>query len=261
MIGSIIGDIIGSIYEFKNFKNETFEPLFRSECSYTDDSILTVATARAILDGSSYASKYKEFGNKYKPEVGRYGSGFRDWLKATDSTCYNSYGNGSAMRVSPVGFAFNDIETVLEEAKKSAECSHNHPEGIKGAQATALAILMARNNSTKEEIKKEISSRFDYNLNRTCDEIRPNYKFDSSCQGTVPEAIIAFIESNSYENAVRKAISLGGDSDTMACITGGIAQAFYKEIPKDIVERGLSTVPEDMMKTIEEFNKVYCVVF
>jgi ADP-ribosylglycohydrolase len=258
MIGAIIGDVIGSIYEFNNIKTEDFE-LFGKDCSYTDDSILTVATARAILDNEKYELKYREFGKKYPCPVGRYGSGFKNWLNSNSIEPYNSFGNGSAMRVSPVGFAFNELQTVLKEAKRSAEVTHNHPEGIKGTQATAMAIFLARSGSEKSYIKRAISEKFGYNLNRTCNEIRPTYTFDSSCQGTVPEAIIAFLESSSFEDAIRKAISLGGDSDTLACITGGIAQAFYREIPKDIIEKGLSTVPEDLMKTIEEFNEEYIV--
>lgn len=259
MIGSIIGDVIGSIYEFDPIKSEDFE-LFSSNCDYTDDSVLTIATARAILDGEKYEIKYKEFGRKYPTPMGHYGSGFNSWLYSSEMKPYKSFGNGSAMRVSPVGYAFDDMEIVLEESKKSAEVTHNHPEGIKGAQATALTILLARMGSTKEYIRKTIQDRFGYDLNRTCEDIRPLYAFDGTCQGTVPESIIAFLDSNSYEDAIRKAVSLGGDADTQACITGGIAQAYYKTIPKEIVERGLLTVPEDLMKTIREFNTKYGVL-
>jgi len=158
------------------------------------------------------------------------------------------------MRVSPVGFAFNSIEDVLAEAKKSAEVTHNHPEGIKGAQATALAVYLARKGKSKAEIRREISERFAYDLNRTIDEIRPDYNFDVSCQGSVPEAIIAFLESKDYEDAVRKGISLGGDSDTIACIAGGIAQAFYKEIPTEIILKVRKMLPEEFLTIIDEFN-------
>jgi len=158
------------------------------------------------------------------------------------------------MRVSPVGFAFNSIEDVLAVAKKSAEVTHNHSEGIKGAQATALAVYLARKGKSKTEIRREISERFAYDLNRTIDEIRPDYHFDVSCQGSVPEAIIAFLESKDYEDAVRKGISLGGDSDTIACIAGGIAQAFYKEIPIEIISNTRQRLPEEFLTVIDEFN-------
>ena len=253
MIGCIIGDVVGSVYEFNGTKSQDFE-FFHPDGDYTDDSVLTIATARAILDGKPYEQMYKEFGLKYPLPMGNYGSGFRKWLYASDMKPYQSFGNGSAMRVGPIGYAFNDEATVLAEAQKSAEVTHNHPEGIKGAQATALAILMARKGSTKEEIRKAVQEKFEYNMNRTCVDIRPTYSFDVTCQGTVPEAIIAFLDSTSFEDAIRKAVSLGGDADTLACITGGIAQAFYKYIPAGIVEVGLSTLTEDLMKTVKEFN-------
>ena len=163
------------------------------------------------------------------------------------------------MRVSPVGWAFDLEDEVLKEAEKSAQVTHNHPEGIKGAQATAFAIFLARKTKLKSEIKAAIVANFGYDLNRTCDDIRLTYDFDTTCQGTVPEAIIAFLESSSYEDAIRKAVSLGGDSDTLACITGGIAQACYGTIPEEIVSKGLSSVPEDLMKTVREFNEKYKV--
>ncbi len=161
------------------------------------------------------------------------------------------------MRVSPVGFAFNSMEDVLAEAKKSAEVTHNHPEGIKGAQATALAIFLAREGKSKAEIRKEIGERFAYDLNRTIDEIRLDYHFDISCQGSVPEAIIAFLESKDYEDAVRKGISLGGDSDTIACIAGGIAQAFYKDIPSEVISKARNMLPEEFLTIIDEFTRIY----
>jgi len=256
VIGAIIGDCCGSIYEFENIKSEDFE-LFSPGCSYTDDSILTVATARTILDNGKYEQNYKEFAHRYKCPVGGYGSGFNRWAFSSSTAPYNSCGNGSAMRVSPVGYAFNTAEDVLREAKRSAEVTHNHPEGIKGAQATALAIFMARTGKTKDDIREVIKKGFEYNLDRTCDQIRPTYEFEGTCQGTVPEAIIAFLDSISFEDAIRKAVSLGGDSDTLACITGGIAQAFYKSIPAEMVERTMATVPKDLRDTIDEFNNKY----
>jgi len=254
MIGAIAGDIIGSVYEANPIKSTSF-PLFSPNSRFTDDTVLTIAVAFSILNDFDYASSIKNFGLKY-PYAG-YGGSFYRWLHSAESKPYNSWGNGSAMRVSPVGFAFNSIEDVLTEAKKSAEVTHNHPEGIKGAQATALAIFLAREGKSKAEICREISERFTYDLNRTIDEIRPDYHFDVSCQGSVPEAIIAFLESRDYEDAVRKGISLGGDSDTIACIAGGIAQAFYKEIPSEIISKARKMLPEEILTIIDEFTLIY----
>jgi len=165
------------------------------------------------------------------------------------------------MRVSPVGVAFNNMDQVLEEAKRCAEVTHNHPEGIKGAQAAAAAIYLARQGESKDKIKEYISNKFGYNLNRTLAEIRPSYVFDVTCQGSVPEAIISFLESNNYEDAVRKAISIGGDSDTIACITGGIAQAYYKKIPLEIIERAREVLDPDLLEIIDSFNAKYLVQY
>jgi ADP-ribosylglycohydrolase len=250
MIGAIAGDIIGSVYEHRPIKTKDF-PLFDPRCRFTDDSVLTIAVADSILNDRPYRESIREIGRKY-PNAG-YGATFIQWLLNPDPQPYNSWGNGSAMRVSPVGFAFSTEEDVLINARKSAEISHNHPEGIKGAQATALAIYLARTTHDKKEIRKQISQRFEYDLNRRLDDIRPGYSFDISCQGTVPEAIISFLESESYEDAVRNAISLGGDSDTLACITGGIAEAFYGEIPAEIRRKVEELLPLDLWKIIEEF--------
>ena len=222
MLGAIAGDVIGSVYEGNPTKSPDF-PLFHPLCSFTDDTVMTVATAHAILTGDPYTEAYRAFGRRY-PHAG-YGSGFRAWLRSEEPRPYNSWGNGSAMRVSPVGLAFNDVETVLREARRSAEVTHNHPEGIKGAQAVALAGFMANTGASKAEIRVEMTQRFGYDLTRRIAEIRPDYAFDVSCQGTVPEALTAFLESTSVEDAIRLAISLGGDSDTLAAIAGGIAHA------------------------------------
>jgi len=254
MLGAIAGDVIGSIYERHRIKTEDF-PLFQPRCHFTDDSVLTVAIAWAILEGVDYGVALKTFGRRY-PHAG-YGKAFKQWLLESESKPYNSWGNGSAMRVSPIGFAFDDVDTVLLEAQRSAEVSHNHPEGIKGAQATALAIFLARQGKGKEAIRQEIRERFGYDLDRTVAEIRPAYHFDVSCQGTVPEAIIAFLDSKDYEDAIRKAISLGGDSDTLACITGGIAQAFYGSVPAQIVEYVRARLPEDLLLVVDAFNQKY----
>jgi ADP-ribosylglycohydrolase len=234
MIGAIAGDIIGSVYEWDNIKTTDF-PLFSSGSFFTDDTVLTVAVADCVLHGHDYADKFREYTGDY-PGRG-YGGSFLGWASTPNSAPYNSWGNGSAMRVSPVGFAFNTLKEVTEEAKKTAEVTHNHPEGIKGAQAVAAAIFLARSGERKQEIKSYIERTFQYNLSQSLDSIRKWYEFDVSCQGSVPQAIIAFLESGDYEDAVRKAISIGGDSDTIACITGGIAQAFYGGVPVFIKKR------------------------
>ena len=249
MIGAIAGDMIGSPYERHRVNNPDF---FIRVAGFTDDTVLTAAVAHSILNGVDYARSIKEFAQRY-PHAG-YGGTFRIWMWSWENRPYNSFGNGSAMRVSPVGFAFNTVDEVLEHAKRSAEVSHNHPEGIKGAQATALAILMARQGAEKETIRKEISERFGYNLNRTVERIRPTYSFDVSCQGSVPESIIAFVDSVDYESAVRNAIYLGGDADTMACIAGGIAQAFYKKIPASILRDVREKLPRDLLVVVDRFN-------
>lgn len=254
MLGAIAGDIIGSVYEARPIKTTEF-PLFQSGSRFTDDTVLTVAIATAILDRVDYAASLRAWGRKY-PNAG-YGGAFYAWLGAPDRGPYNSWGNGAAMRVSPVGWAFDTLEEVLREAQRTAEVTHNHPEGVKGAQATALAVFLARSGSPKEEIKSEIIRRFGYDLSRTLEEIRPGYTFDVSCQGTVPEALTAFLESAGYEDAVRQAVSLGGDSDTLACITGGIAQAFYKEIPKAIEVEVRSRLPREFLDIIDRFSAAY----
>lgn len=254
MIGAIAGDIIGSVFEWNSIKSTDF-PLFSPSSRFTDDTVLTVAVADAILQGRDYGVSIKEWGRNY-PEAG-YGSTFIQWLASDSFEPYNSWGNGSAMRVSPVGFAFDTVEEVLAEAEKSAAVTHNHPEGIKGAQAAALAVFLARTGVEKKEIKKEIAGLFQYDLNRTLAEIRPTYSFDVSCQGSVPQSIIAFLESSDFEDAVRKVVSLGGDSDTMACIAGAIAQAFYKDIPGYIVENVRQRLPAEMLEVIDGFSGKY----
>ena len=254
MLGAMIGDIVGSIYEWHNIKTTDF-PLFQADCFFTDDSVLTAATAQALITGEDYTTVYQDFGRRY-PGRG-YGGHFGHWIHAENPQPYNSWGNGSAMRVSPVGFAFNTIDEVLAEAERSAIVTHDHPEGIKGAQATALAVLMARKGASQEEIRSDLVDRFGYDLSRTVDEIQPTYAFDVSCQGSVPEAIIAFLEAEDFENAIRKAISLGGDSDTIACITGGIAEAYFG-IPDEIAKQGLKFLPEEFV-TIEEAFKKFCL--
>ncbi len=224
MLGAIVGDVIGSIYEFNNIKTTDF-PLFTEKSHFTDDTVMTIATAAKLLYGTSYVEEYQYFGNKY-PQAG-YGKNFASWITNLEPKPYNSYGNGSAMRVSPIAWWVRDLKKSLAEAKRSAKVTHNHPEGIKGAKAICLAIKMAQRKEPKKYIKDTISELTGYNLSRKTATIRKTYKFDVSCQGSVPEAIIAFLEGNSFEECIRLAISLGGDSDTIAAITGSIAEAYY----------------------------------
>src|SRR4051812_17474248 len=231
MIGAIAGDVIGSVHEWSATKTKDF-PLFVAESTFTDDSVLTLAVAEWILEGSDLVEVFHAYFHRF-PDRG-YGGRFLGWATDRDREPYNSYGNGSAMRVSAVGFAFDDAQEVLHWAERSAAVTHNHEEGVKGAKATALAVLLARKSTPKEEIKLELQSRFGYDLDTSLAEIRPGYLFNESCQGTVPQAIVAFLESRDYEDAIRNAISLGGDADTLACIAGGIAEAYYGGVPRDI---------------------------
>ena len=254
MIGAIAGDIIGSVYEAHPIKTKDF-PLFHSRCRFTDDTVLTIAVAQAILTDGDYCRWVREIGRRY-PHAG-YGGTFIRWLHSSVPEPYYSWGNGSAMRVSPVGWAFDSIGEVLSEAARTAEISHNHPEGIKGAQAAALAVFLARTTRDKGMIKNEIIERFGYDLNRTVDGIRPSYRFDVSCQGTVPEAVISFLEADSFEDAVRNAISLGGDSDTLACITGAIAEAYYGLLAQDIQKKVKGSLPAYLLSITERFCLKY----
>lgn len=254
MIGAIAGDIIGSVYEWDNIKTTDF-PLFGKGCRFTDDTVLTVAIADSILTGEDYAVKLKEYYRRY-PEAG-YGASFRNWGESDGYKPYNSWGNGSAMRVSPVGWAFYTIDKVLDEARKSAEVTHNHPEGIKGAQAAASSVFLAKNGTDKDGIRDFITRNFGYNLTEPLAKIRTYYKFDVSCQGSVPQAITAFLESSDYEDAVRLAVSIGGDSDTIACITGGIAQAFYKKIPDFITAKAVEFLDINQNRVVSDFSKRY----
>ena len=254
MLGAIAGDIIGSVYEFKPIKTEDFE-LFSPGSTFTDDTVLTVALADAILHGKDYGRTMKEYYRRY-PYAG-YGGFFHHWARSEDSQPYNSWGNGAAMRISPVGFAYDTLERVLERAEYFTAITHNHPEGIRGARATAAAVFLAKKGSSKEEIKAHIESKFGYDLSRSLDEIRPTYAFDVSCQGTVPQAITAFLESGDFEDAIRKAVSLGGDSDTLACITGGIAHAFYGPLPEHITRRVYSILDDRLGEVTREFMNAF----
>jgi len=254
IIGAVIGDVIGSVFEWNNIKTTEFD-LFNPKCDFTDDTVLTVAITDCILNNKDFTKTVWEYGRKYR---GRgYGGRFKEWLQSENPKPYKSFGNGSAMRVSAVGFAYNDIETVLQKAKETAEITHNHLEGIKGAQATATAIFLAKTGKSKSEIRAFITTKFNYNLDFTIEQIRPTYTFDVTCQGSVPQAIVAFLESENYENAIRLAISIGGDSDTIACITGGIAAAFYKEIPENILDFATSKLPNEFIDILNEFDKQF----
>ena len=260
MLGAIIGDIVGSVYEFDNTKRTDF-PFFSDRCSYTDDSIMTVAVAEWLLTDNKHTHESLEnimvrYAHVYESPMGGYGGGFAQWLfrperlvdyrtgeLAGKRVPYNSWGNGAAMRASAVGWKFRTLEETEKVAALSASITHDHPEGIKGAQATAAAIFLARTGKTKQEIKDYIQNRFGYDLDTHTDEIRKTYGWEDSCQGTVPPAIRAFLDSTDFESAIRIAVSLGGDSDTLACITGGIAEAYYGEIPDAIYKKAVEMLP------------------
>ena len=254
MLGAIAGDIIGSVYERENIKTKQF-PLFRPESRFTDDTVLTVAIAEALLHQGDYTDTLRQYYQRF-PQAG-YGGTFKAWAGSSNREPYNSWGNGSAMRVSPISYAFDNLEQVLQEAKRSAEVTHNHPEGIKGAQATAAAIFLARTGQSQAEIKNYIESSFGYDLSQTLEEIRPTHRFDVSCQGSVPQAITAFLESTDFEDAIRNAISLGGDSDTIACIAGSIAEAFYGGVPAAIAEEIMIRLDQRLVDVVEAFRTRY----
>jgi ADP-ribosylglycohydrolase len=228
-------------------------PLFIRGSTFTDDSVLTIATAEALMSVRPYDETYREFGRRY-PNAG-YGGTFLQWIFTEGAGPYGSWGNGSAMRVSPVAWAHDRLEDVLAEAARSAAVTHDHPEGIKGAQAVAAAVFLARMGSTKDEIRREVNGRFGYDLDRRIEQIRPAYGFDISCQGSVPEALLCFLDSESFEEALRLAISLGGDADTQACIAGAVAEAFYGGVPEAIVAEVRSRLPEDLLAVVRRFEK------
>lgn len=279
MLGAIIGDTVGSVYEFKNIKTTEFD-LFAPDCDYTDDSVMTMAVADWLLNDKTRNTQalvdtFVYFANKYPCPMGGYGSGFHRWLTSPDISFdeavrddgtkyiafkemrkpYNSWGNGSAMRTSAVGWMFDTLEETERIAALQAGITHNHPEGIKGAQAVSAAIFMARNGMTKEDIKLYIENKYGYDLSKTCDEIRPYYEYNESCQGTVPQAMIAFFESTDFESCVRLAVSLGGDCDTLTCIAAGIAEAFYKDIPQWIIDETWKRLPDDFKTILAKFNR------
>lgn len=254
MLGAAIGDIAGSRFEFDNHRDTDFE-LFYPDSDFTDDTVCTTAIADWVLQGcgEDLASILRDWYAAYPSPKGAYGGRFLQWLQSNSPQPYNSWGNGSAMRVSAVGWAFGTLEETLYFAEQSAAVTHNHPEGIKGARAVAAAIFWARNGISKAQIQENITRQFGYRLNQSCDQIRPHYRFNESCQETVPQAITAFLESSGFEHAVRLAVSLGGDSDTLAAITGSIAEACYG-IPAAMRERALAILPRRIAETLLAFE-------
>jgi ADP-ribosylglycohydrolase len=256
MLGAIAGDIIGSPWEATGDKRHDF-PLFGKHSKFTDDTVMTVAVAHALLDHRDYAEMMREYGRRY-PFAG-YGMQFSYWLRDPAKGPYNSHGNGGAMRSSPVGYVARSIDDALAEAARSAAPTHNHPEGIKGAQAIALAVFLARAGADKAEIRREITTRLHYDLARTLAQIRPGYRADVSAQGSVPESIIAFLEADSFEAAIRNAVSLGGDTDTMACIAGAIAEAHFGGVPEPIATEVENRLPAEFLQVVERFTERYGV--
>lgn len=262
MIGAILGDIIGSPYEFDRGDKTKDFPLFSKGSMFTDDTVMTIAIADALLNVGREASdecikrsiiaSMREYGARY-PHAG-YGARFVSWLSEKHPRPYNSFGNGSAMRVSPAAWLYHDMASVRRIARLSAEVSHNHPEGIKGAEATASAIFLGRTGHSKAEIRRYIEEQFGYALNRTCDEIRPQYEHVESCMETVPEAVTAFLEGDSFEDVIRTAVSLGGDCDTLAAIAGSIAEGFYG-VPEDLRRECRNRLPEDLLAVLLRFEK------
>lgn len=264
MLGSIIGDIVGSIYEFDNIKKKDFK-FFSPSMEFTDDSVLTFATADWLLNGGDIAHYYSDYASRYRNPMGGYGSGFLNWVsrsrRSGDFSPYNSCGNGSAMRIGPVGWAFETKDETLRNARISAECTHNHREGVKGAQATALCIFMARHGSTKQEIRKTVEDEFGYDLSLSVDELRPRYSWQGlddagnggTCQGSVPQAIRCFLDGEDFEDSVRNAVSIGGDSDTIGCITGSIAEAYFG-IPDELRAKALTYLPSELTRLLNDFE-------
>ena len=260
MLGAIIGDIAGSRFEWNNQKTKEFE-LFTGRCRPTDDSIMTISIAKAILDSEGDLAKLEQNTVKYMQQFGRrypdagYGERFYDWIFTKDPQPYNSFGNGAAMRVSPCGFAAGTLQEAKALARAVTKVTHNHPKGMKAAEAVAVAIFLARNGKKLAEIREHIEQHY-YKIDFTLDEIRPSYRFDVTCQGSVPQAFEAFFESTGFEDAIRNAISIGGDSDTIAAITGGMAEAYYG-IPSAIRDKALLFLNDDLLKIVHSFEKKY----
>ena len=253
MLGAIAGDIIGSPYEYLGYKGRDF-PLFSERSCFTDDTVLTVAVADAVLHGLNFTQTLKQYGRRY-PDAG-YGGSFYNWMLSDSLEPYKSWGNGCAMRTSPIGFLYDDESSVLTVSRKCSAVTHNHHEGIRGSQAVSIGIYLARQGVSKDRIRQEILKWFGYDLSPHMGEIRPTYRFTITCQGTVPPAFIAFLDSDNYESAVRNAVSLGGDADTLACIAGALAEAYYKEIPAKIIDETRKRLPQEFLDIIDEFYEV-----
>lgn len=260
MLGAIVGDIVGSVYEFSNHRSKKFE-LFKPQCFATDDSIMTISIAKAVLESAPDHHDLADNAVKYMREVGQpypdcgYGGRFMDWMYSDHPQPYNSFGNGAAMRVSPVAYAAKSIEEVVEMSREVTAVTHNHPEGIKGAEATAVCTWLALHGAEKDRILDVVNNLY-YRIDFTLDEIRPTYRFNETCQDTVPQALEAFFESTDFEDAIRNAISVGGDSDTLAAITGAVAGAYYG-IPKDIAEKAYSYLDPSLKDILSEFESRY----
>lgn len=256
MIGAIIGDIVGSRFEWNNIKTKDFD-LFTAGCFFTDDSVMTIAVADALIRANGNLEILSEYAIESMQLIGRpfpdcgYGGSFYHWMYSDNPKPYGSYGNGAAMRVSACGFAAKSLEEAKALSKAVTEVTHNHPEGIKGAEATAVAIYLARSGYSIEEIQQHISTKY-YPMDFTLEEIRDTYEFNETCQDTVPQALKAFFESLDFEDAIRNAISIGGDSDTLAAITGGIAEAYYG-VPQDIKDKALEYLDEDLLQIVNRF--------
>ncbi|HEX4612540.1 MAG TPA: ADP-ribosylglycohydrolase family protein [Urbifossiella sp.] len=251
MLGAIAGDVIGSVHEKAGTKTTQF-PLFPPKARFTDDTVLTAAVADVILNGGDYTSAFHDYFHRY-PAAG-YGGTFIKWATERQRSPYGSWANGSAMRVSPVGWAFDSLPDVLREAEQSAAATHNHPEGVRGAQAVAAAVFLARTGKSKDQIRGDIQSVFGYDLSGTVDTIRPTYVFDVSCAGSVPQSLVAFLDSTGYEDAVRLAVSLGGDADTMAAIAGAVAEAFYGGVPAAIAQPVLAKLDDPLRQVVTAFR-------
>lgn len=253
MLGAVIGDIVGSVYEFKNHRAKHFEPFFHPKAFYTDDTVCTIAIADALVNQRNPAVSLKDWGARYW-ENGGWGRSFALWLGSDSLEAYNSYGNGAAMRVSPAGLLAHSEEEAIALAEQVTCVTHNHPEGMKGAVATSTAIFLARHGYSQKSIRRYITEYFGYDLTRTADEIRPTYRFNESCQGTVPQALTCALEATDYVDAIRTAISIGGDSDTIGAIAGGVAEALFG-IPETIAQQGWSYLPEDMRRVLTDLYR------
>ncbi|QDU18365.1 ADP-ribosylglycohydrolase family protein [Urbifossiella limnaea] len=255
MLGGIAGDVIGSVHEKAGTKTTHFD-LFPPKARFTDDTVLSVAVADVLLHGGDYTSAFQDYYHRY-PAAG-YGGTFVKWAQERQRAPYGSWANGSAMRVAPVGWAFDTLSDVLNEAERSAAVTHNHPDGVRGAQAVAAAVFLARTGKSKDRIRADVQSLFGYDLSGTVAGLRPAYKFDVSCAGSVPQSLIAFLDSTGFEDAVRLAVSFGGDADTMAAVAGAVAEAFYGGVPAAIAQPTLARLDDPLREVVTAFRVRFC---